>query len=177
MDRAIQSLGKFYSALSLAEKIKGSGGLAPVPDKFQKAIDEATDGFEQAMDDDFNTAEAMARFFEVVRVFNNYARKPGKVSAEAAAVAEVFFHWIRDKGSVLALFQNSPAEYLIRLDDLLLGRKDLKRKDIDDLVRQRTEARAAKDYAKSDEVRDKLAELGISVMDSAEGTTWEVAKG
>ena len=80
------------------------------------------------------------------------------------------------KGEVLALFQESPSVYLRNLDDMLLEKKDLKRADIDQKVTQRSQARANKDYALSDKLRDELAGLGIQLRDTAEGTEWEVNK-
>lgn len=177
VERTIQSLAKFYSALALAEDIIASPAqLAPVPEKFQHAIDEASVGITESMNDDFNTSGVMARFFEVVRLFNSYCRTPGKIKPEQKAVAEVFYHWLRDKSEMMALFQESPKEYLVCLDDMLLGFKNIERSQVDDLVAQRTQARVDKNYQKSDEIRDQLAEMGIAVQDSVEGSTWEVAK-
>ncbi len=59
---------------------------------------------------------------------------------------------------------------------MLLKKKNISRADIDKLVEERTKARAAKDFGKADEVRNKLVELGILVQDSAQGSEWEVAK-
>jgi len=175
--RAIASLAKFYSSLKYAENLIAKGlALVPVPADFQKLMDECTKGFEDSMNDDFNTADALSKFFELMRQFNNLTRKPGKVKPEYKAIAEVYFHWIKDKGNIIALFQESPSEYLTLLDDMLLRQKNLKRSDIDELVTERTQVRADKNYARSDEIRDELATKGILVSDTPEGTTWEVEK-
>lgn len=76
----------------------------------------------------------------------------------------------------MALFQEEPAEFLQKLDDMLLRKKNLNRDQIDQLVRQRTEARTQKDYAKSDQLRDQLMGMGIALQDTPEGTHWEVEK-
>ena len=173
----IQNLARFYSALALADSLAGKGSLAPVPESFEKMLSEAEEAIEKSMDDDFNTAEFLAHLFGVVREFNKLCRKPGKVTDAMVAVAETFSAWVRKQGLVLALFQEPAAEFLRTLDDMLLAKKDLKRADIDQLVQDRATARAEKNWAKADEVRDKLAEIGILVQDSAEGSTWEVEKG
>lgn len=175
--RSIAGLARIYSAMAHAEVlIQAQLELAPLPEKFEKAVTEADEGIEKAMDDDFNTPEVMARIYEVVRLYNNLARGPGKVTADKKAVAEVFLHWMKNKGTLMALFQENPAEYLRLLDDMLLADKGLKREDIDQLVSARSQARTDKNWAESDRIRDELAAKGIAVQDSPEGTIWEVAK-
>lgn len=177
IDSAIAALARFYSSLAFAERlIQQDLPLVPVPDKFQVAIDQADEGIEKALDDDFNTPEVMARIFEVMRLFNNLCRTPGKVTPEKKAVAEVFFHWLRKKGQLMALFQEAPQEYLRRLDDMLLEKKGVRREEVDGLVRERGLAREVKDFKKADEVREKLSALGIAVQDSSTGSEWEVQK-
>lgn len=173
----IRGLARIYSSLALAEKLVAqSAELVPVPEKFQKTLDEAERGIEQSLNDDFNTAEVMARIYEVVRTFNNLCRTPGKLTPEKKAVAEVFYSWLRDKGRMLALFQEPAQDFLRNLDDRLLKEKGLVREEVDQLVRERSQARLDKNFQRSDELRDQLKSLGILVQDSAEGTEWEVDK-
>ena len=177
IDRAISNVARFYSSLSHAESlIAGDGALAPVPEKFEQALAKANQGIEKALDDDFNSSMAMAEFYEVMKFYNQLCRKPGKVTDEQKAVAEAYSAWLKTKGEFMALFQESPSEFLKELDDILLLRKKIERAKVDELVAQRTQARADKDYAKSDALRDELVSLGISLQDGAAGTTWEVDK-
>lgn len=174
---AVKGLARVYSSLAhAASLIEKDLPLVPVPEKFQTVLNEADRGIESAFDDDFNTAEAMGKLFEVVRAYNNMARKPGKPKAEDKAIAEVFFHWLKNQGSIMAMFQRDPAEYLESLDNRLLAEKGIERTAVEELLVKRAQAREAKDYAASDEIRDKLMEMGISIQDSAEGTAWEVTK-
>ena len=174
--RAMASLAKFYSALALAKRqIAAQAELVPV-NSFQKVIDRAHKGFAEALNDDFNTAEALARLFEVLRAYNTQCCTPGPVTPQKKAISEVFYHWLRNQSEVLALFQEEPEDYLIKLDNKLLERRGLSRLEIDRLVQERGEARKNKDYGKADEIRDQLVKWGISVMDSPEGNTWEVEK-
>ncbi len=175
--RSVGGLARIYSSLTWAEKLlKVQADLVPLPEKFQQAIDAAEEGITQALNDDFNTPEVLARIFEVVRLFNQQCRTPGKPRPEHRAMAEVFFHWLKDKGSVMALFQESPGDFLNLLDDMLLEQKGLERSKIDELVQRRFAAREQKDYATSDELRKTLEDMGISVQDTAEGSLWEVHK-
>lgn len=176
IDRSINNLSRFYSALAHAAELKGQGGLAPVPEAFEKQLHHSDHKIEEALDDDFTMPEVMAEFYEVMKLYNKLCRKPGKPKPEQIAVAETFYAWLRSKGEMMALFQQEPREFLRTLDDILLAKKDVKRADVDQLVADRSKARDAKDWAKSDELRDKLVALGISLQDSAEGTHWEVDK-
>ena len=177
IELAIRGLARIYSAMAHAQGLLALDmELVPVPEKFQKTITEADENIEKDMDDDFNTPQMLGRLFEVVRAYNNFARMPGKMTPEKKAAAEVFFHWLKNKGSILAMFQLKPEEYLLALDNRLLEAKELKREDIDKLVADRTQARADKDFATSDKIRDQLAEMGISIQDTPQGTFWEVDK-
>lgn len=177
IDRAISGLARFYSSFCHAKKLMATGaGLAPVPEKFQAAMDKASENYKKALDDDFNTPQVMAENFELMRLYNQMCRMPGKVKPEQVAIAESYYSWIRSHGEVMALFQEEPAEFLQKLDDMLLRKKNLNRDQIDQLVRQRTEARTQKDYAKSDQLRDQLMGMGIALQDTPEGTHWEVEK-
>lgn len=178
VQRAISGLARIYSAMAHAESlISVPLPLVPLPDKFSQAIEEADRGIEQALDDDFNTPEVMARVYEVLRLYNHLNRGPGKTTPERKAVAEVFFHWLKNKGSLLSLFQENPCEYLNLLDDMLLKEKGIQREDIDQLVAERENARRNKNWVESDRIRDELVKQGVSLQDSPEGkTNWEVAK-
>lgn len=181
IERAVSGLARVYSSLANASRILKIESAKADPQgqkavvEFQKALDAATPKFEAAMNDDFNTPEAFAEIFNVVRAFNS-SIKPGKVSLELQVIAKSFENWISDKGSLMALFLESAESFLIALDDRLLQAKGLSRSDINDLVAQRTAARAAKNFAESDRIRDELVQKGIAVLDSVEGTRWEVNK-
>ena len=176
---AISGLARVYSALNLAERTLDSGaGVAAlkVPKSFEQALAEAETAVVSALNDDFNTPSVFAAIFNLIRSFNSQIRLGQKVTPEVLATASAFRDWMASKGKMLSLFAESPAQYLRLLDDMLLDQKGLERSKIDELVKARTEVRAAKDFKRSDELRDELAQLGIALQDSAQGTSWEVAK-
>ena len=105
-----------------------------------------------AMDDDFNTPNALAAIFEATSRANR-AIDNGDLEAAASLIATV-----RELSGVLGIEIAMPA----RGDDT----------EIDGLVRERDEARAARDFARSDEIRDELAARGIKLEDGPGGTTW-----
>ena len=171
-----RGLARIYSAMAFAKTHADGAPLAPHADQFQKLLEETDQKIIENLNDDFNTPEVMARLFEVTRVFNQLARKPGPIKEESKALCEIYYHWMRAKGQPMALFQEDPVNYLRSIDDLLLKEKGLDRDQIDALVKERHQARLAKDYAKSDQLRDQINGLGIQLRDSVDGTEWEVDK-
>ncbi len=112
--------------------------------------------FEKAMDDDFNTADAVAAVFELVRFANTHLSETS--SSEFA-------------GALL--------EQLLALTDVLgliaLPREEMLDKEIEDLIAERQEARKAKNFARADEIRDLLLAKGIILKDTREGVKWKRA--
>jgi len=174
VDNVISALARIYSALALAEKLAKPG--EKVPDDFAKIVADAKKGVDEALDDDLNTPEAIARLFDVVRAFNNVVRTPGAVTPKKQGVASAFKEFTSWLGGLMSLYQEPPAEFLKFLDDMLLKKKALNRDDINKLVAERSQARGSKNFAKADELRAKLSEMGISVQDNPQGSEWEVAK-
>ena len=112
--------------------------------------------FEEAMDDDFNTADALAAIFELVKFANT------NVSEESSAE-----------------FAGSLLDTVVKLCDVL-GLKAVKKeeildKEIEDLIAERQEARKAKNFARADEIRDELLAKGIILKDTREGVKWKRA--
>ena len=130
----------------------------------------------EALNHDFGTPAAFAEMFELVRKYNAQVKRGAKVNVPSAAISKSFLSLISKFGSLLSLFQESPAEFLIKLDDMLLEKKKLTRTEVNQLVDARAQARLEKDFTKSDELRKKLTEIGISVSDLADGSFWEVTK-
>lgn len=189
---AISGLARIYSALALAEEILASSGsaslassasasLAVSPERLfgssiaencNKAWAEAS----AAIDDDFNTPEAFARLFEIVRQFNGKVKRGAKVPVDAVAIATDFKTYVQQYGRLMSLFQESPAKFLRELDDHLLERLKLSRAVVDAKVTERRSARDAKDFARADALRAELTQMGIAVSDTPTGTFWEVSK-
>jgi cysteinyl-tRNA synthetase len=114
------------------------------------------DRFIKAMDDDFNTAQAIALLFDLAREINR-ADESGKDAGKAREV-------LKELGGVLGLTFEAPAE--APLDSELQER-------INKLIEERTAARKEKNWQLADEIRDKLGELGIALEDGPQGTTWK----
>lgn len=161
LDGTERSLTRLRSGLRPATGAVTTGDAA---DALRQAAEDARAEFIRAMDDDFNTSAALAAIFELVRAIN---------TARAADIIGPFFEaaqrTLRELAGVLG----------VTLDD---GAADVATNSvaakpfIDLLVSVRSDLRTAKQWALSDKIRDQLSELGITLEDSREGTTWSYSE-
>ncbi|MES9845924.1 MAG: cysteine--tRNA ligase [Candidatus Sedimenticola sp. PURPLELP] len=154
LDNARGALTRFYTALR---------GL---PDAEPSAGEVFTERFHVAMDDDFNTPEALAAMFEMVREIN-------RVRAEDEPKAAALAAQLRRLGNMLGILQDDPEVYLrggTSSDD-----QGLSDENIESLIQQRIEAKANKDWGSADRIRDELKEQGVLLEDGPQGTTWRRA--
>jgi len=126
------------------------------------AVDGLAADFDAAMEDDLNTAAALAAIFERVRLFNRVLTEGGDAAGQAVAAAAA---QVRRLGAVLGLFQDDPEGWFhagVELDE----------QQIEARIGERLAARAAKAWARADAIRDELAAAGIVLEDRAGTTTW-----
>lgn len=155
LGEARKSLERFYNALVQLDGVE----CEPLP-----VEQEWRDRFMAAMDDDFNTPEALAVLFDLVRQLNASWKQGDLVKAKGLANELVSL------GQVLGLLQQSPQTFLQQ------GRgADVDEARIEALIAERAAAKKAKDFARADEIRDQLAAEGVILKDSREGTRWTLA--
>ncbi len=131
---------------------------------FLARLDEAQAEFRAVMDDDFNSPRGIAVLQDLTRDVNTLLNSETEVGiATLAAINETY---IALGGDVLGLAPTADA------GDSGDGRREAAL--IDMLIDMRAQARAARDYARSDEIRDQLAALGIVLEDRADGTIWRL---
>jgi cysteinyl-tRNA synthetase len=118
--------------------------------------------FKQAMDDDFNTPEAVAVLFELAKALNRSKKEGGSDIPQLAAT-------LIELGAVLGILQQDPQEFLT---SSLAGEEQQDDQLIEQLIIDRNTARAEKDWAKADEIRDKFNQMGIVLEDKDGKTTW-----
>ncbi|MGR5154009.1 cysteine--tRNA ligase [Photobacterium swingsii] len=116
--------------------------------------------FKEAMDDDFNTPEAYSVLFDMAREVN-------RLKVDDLAAASVLGARMRELADVLGLLSQEPEAFL---QGGAAGQEDVS--EIEALIQQRLDARAAKDWAAADEARDKLLAMNIILEDGPQGTTW-----
>ena len=126
--------------------------------------------FEEAMEDDFNTAEALGVIFNSVRVMNK------NIMSASPKMLELFLETFSRIGKVWGLFEKDPASFLSELRTGFLKELELSKEEIGNFIRERNQARDQKDWKKADEIRGLLKKHKIILEDSAQGTTWKVEK-
>lgn len=147
---AQRALDRLYTAMDQLE-LKGVSLEGPYLDRFNSA-----------MDDDFNTREAISVLFEMAREVNRLKRD---TDPQAAVLASQ----MRGLGNILGLLELDPQAYL-RGE---AGEGDLADANVDALVVQRQQAKSDRNFALSDQIRDQLKVAGIVLEDSKEGTVWK----
>ncbi len=166
-------LTRFYEGLLAASQLMEQ--CPPPADADVTDGRELEDKFRAAMDDDFNTAQAIAHLFDAVRNLNRLLatkklRKKPQVIAQIAAL----YNTLLKLGEVLGLFGSEPQQWLRRQNLAALADLGISEEEINAKIAQRLQARRDKDFARSDAIRDELAERGILLLDSVEGTAWKV---
>jgi len=152
LDAAQAGLHRLYTAL------RGLSGADAEPDPDFLAR------FDETMDDDFNTPEALAVLFELAREINRTRETDEGTAARLAKT-------LRYLGGILGLLQEDPGRFL----QGLAGGKaagGLSEDEIESLIAQRDAARAGKNWGEADRIRDELTAQGILLEDGAGGTTW-----
>lgn len=156
-----------YSVDSLVEARKSLTRLYTALDGVnadeQAAASDAAERFTTAMDDDFNTPVALAALFDLARDLN---RAKSDQPAEAPRLAGE----LKRLAGVLGLLQQTPQTFLKGAQQQVA----LSDEEIEAKIAERYAAKANKDFARADAIRDELAALGIILKDSREGTTWVI---
>ena len=159
MESSKNALDRIKNAVSNLGYISGAAKDGDMSEAEKAALAEVN-GFEtkfdEAMDDDFNTADAIAAIFELVKYANS------NVSSENT---KAFAGAVRDE--------------IIKLCDILglivEEKEELLDEEIEKLIEERQAARKAKNFARADEIRNELLEKGITLLDTREGVKWKRA--
>ncbi len=158
MEQSKSALERVYTCIENTEFLKASAKDTELSAKekelFDK-IDEYKNKFIEAMDDDLNTADAIAAIFDIVYGANT------TISAEhenSVKIIDKVLDTISELGKVLGLFAEK--------------REESAGEEIEALIKERTEARKAKNWARADEIRDELLKMGIVLKDTAAGVQW-----
>ena len=159
MEASKNALDRIINAVENLKVLAGNGAEGEMTEAEQKEVEglaEFEKKFDEAMDDDFNTADAIAAIFELVKYANS------NVTAENTKA-----------------FINTVKEKIVSLADILglivEKEEEILDSDIEKLIEERQAARKEKNFARADEIRNLLLEKGIVLKDTREGVKWERA--
>ncbi len=165
-------LSRFYEALQVAHDAVAGCSEEGTPGEEASQLEEQ---FQAAMNDDFNSAQAIGHLFEGARAINRLAaEKKFRKKADKVATVRQLSRTILALGDVLGLFGSEPAEWLHRQNLRGLAALSLTEPEIDTLIAQRLQARTDREFARADQIRDELAAKGVELLDSPTGTTWKI---
>ena len=186
VDHAVQALERIYEAKQKAEEVREKKIARPdmnaeqVWGGFMIDCDRARDAIREHYANDLNTAGALAELFTLIREWNRCLGHPNAANTPAAILAANEFIKVLEEeiGSVIGIGRQSSATALKKLQEVRLlrqkneGKATLSDAEIEAFLQQRRDARSAKNFKRSDEIRDLLAASGIEIKDSPQGTTW-----
>ena len=129
-----------------------------------------------SLDHDFNTAKGMAALFELVRAVNRFSnhKKARKRGGPVVAEALQCFQLVSD---AVGLLSQDVSSFMEEVKTKRLAAMGVSREEIEELLVARAEARASKDWAAADQIRDTLHDKRIVVMDRPDGVEWRVRIG
>ena len=159
MEAAKNSLERILEAAGKLSDRKDNAAAENITEEelaLLKEVEGFVTKFEAAMDDDFNTADALAAIFELVKFANTNVNENSSKEFAAGLYEELF-----KLSDVLGLKIEKKEEILD--------------KEIEDLIQERQAARKAKDFKRADEIRDELLKKGIILKDTREGVKWQRA--
>lgn len=178
MDDAEKGQQRVYLALRDALRALGRSSWkgTPLPPGLREEWDSLDGAVSAAMDDDLNTAQALGHIFSQVRIINRLLEDKALRAARGTGdLLEDFLARARQWHTRFGLFGQEPGAFLTDLRAMRARRRKLDLSRVEELLAQRAQARAAKDFAGSDALRDTLAAMGVSVRDTPEGQDWDLA--
>ncbi len=176
------ALDRFYATLEAIQK-ELKGPSSPSRKKIEsstiedsrKILESFQARLEEAMDDDFNTAQALGYFFDLQRHLNSLLDISKKQrTEEILAMLKEGLEYFARFGSIFGLFREDPANYLNEQKKEGLKRLNLAEEEILRLIDARNLARKEKNWKGADEIRNGLLSQGIVLEDAPAGTIWKI---
>lgn len=179
LDGALDHVDRFYDTIAAVRQLAQpagdgeKGNALPDSGKALKETVQALPGkFDEAMDEDFNTALALAHILETVRALNRFLNDLDGNASEHLQIANEAVDVMIGLGNVLGILQEDYGEYIKNRRDRTLEQTSIAEDEILDAIERRKQARKNKDWALADKIRAELLEKGVQLKDGPEGTSW-----
>ena len=181
-EAAIQDAGagleRLYECLAEIARLPATGGADKgqvISKKDAAKLAGLEERFQKVMDNDFNTAQAIAQFFDAVKILNKITRTlPGLPGQQDLDLLHNTAAKIKELGSIMGLLVDDPVGHVKTMQDKLLEKLDLDSQSIEKLIQERNVARQNKDWSRGDAIRDELLAQGVELKDGPAGTTWKI---
>lgn len=179
MQDASAGLSRLYECVAAIDALEISTSKANtesvITDKDRKKLASLEQRFQQAMDNDFNTAQGQGIFFDTVKVINKVGAKLSATPCtEDVTTLQNAVAILKRLAAVMGLLKEDAVTYLHARQQEMLAGCDIDAATIETLIAERKQCRVDKNWARSDEIRDELLAKNIELKDSAQGTTWIV---
>ena len=177
MDEAEKAQHRVYTALNEARKAlaRDKWKKSPLPPEMAEEWAALPKAFDAALEDDINTAQALGQVFAQVRLVNRLLEDKGLRAGEAGRdLLQEFLARAKEWEHRLGLFGLDPQAFLAELRSQRARRANIDVARVEELMVARQEARASKDFARSDSLRQEITDLGVSVRDTPEGQVWDL---
>jgi cysteinyl-tRNA synthetase len=175
---AVAGLNRLYTCLAEIEQLPATGNdqaASAIPKTDREKIETLAERFRKAMDNDFNSAQALGHLFEGVKVINKIRQHlPGKPASLDLQLLRQGAETIREMANTLGLLTEAPTLYLQKEQEKILQTLLITPEEIEKAITERTTARETKNWALADEIRDQLLAKGIELKDGPAGTAWQV---
>jgi cysteinyl-tRNA synthetase len=184
LNEAQTGLERIYSCLAAIDALLDGAGtdngsalaesLPATANELREKTELLIPRFKEAMDDDFNTAQALGVLFETVRATNRFLTECGSQTPATLALISRVRQRFSEVGGVLGLFGSQAAAWLGGVKSAKTSQLEISPEEIEQLIAERTAARKNKDFKRSDEIRDLLLQKGVQLLDSPQGTSWNI---
>jgi cysteinyl-tRNA synthetase len=175
LKEATTALDRVYTMLRRTDNHVGSG--QDTASDSMTPSEPAWHQFCEAMDDDFNTAKALAVIFDAVRHTNRLMdeRDDGR-GGDGRAQMRLLRHTILKMGHVLGVLNQTAEDYLEGKKSFQAQKQEIDPNEVESLISEREAARKDKNWSRADAIRDRLAAMHVVIEDRPDGTVWKFEK-
>ncbi len=181
MQDATTGLQRLYECVAAVDAVDAnladSNEQSVVSDEDREKLESMSPRVQQAMDNDFNTAQAQGIFFDSAKTINKVRRQlPATPCPEEITFVKDGVKKLKILAGVMGLLQIDAQTYLAESKDKMISQLKIKPTEIEKLIEERYRCRREKDWARSDAIRDQLLADNVELEDTPDGTTWKVKK-
>lgn len=182
MQEAQMGLHRFYSLLRDLEnpenRLQMRGNESLTPERVQETEEAITNfgaHFQEALEDDFNTAQAIGHMYELARQLNRVMDtiRPKEIKGLLGPFQKAS-GLFKQYGQIIGILTQPPQEFLEQERTRLLKKMGLSAEEIEELIAQRNQARKENEWVRADALRNQLTEMHVLLKDTPQGTVWQI---